>query len=571
MSEAAVEELPSPCPPQPELPARGGADAQRLAETLKVSRTLGDWLLQRGHTDLGSTERFLNPRLAELSAPDNMADRAAAAERLASAVRRSERIVVFGDYDCDGMTAAAILTEVLRALGGDVVPLIATRFDGGYGLSQAALNRVIACNPALVVTCDCGSSDHERLAALATRGIDTIVIDHHLVPDEPLPTRAFLNPHRGDCGFAYKGLASCGLVLSLAAALRTALDKKLDLRAWLDLVAIGTVADVAPLDGDNRSLVRAGLRRLSEGHRPGLRALLQAARLLGGPFVSAEDIAFRLAPRLNAPGRLGAPDPALELLLARDSDSAELLAAQLEQASTERRAQQARIIAEAIEEIRRERYDERAAIVVGREGWNHGIVGIVAGRLAEDYQRPTVVFGFCDGIGRGSVRGPAGSRLHDALSACQSLVLRFGGHQAAAGVELEIGQLPAFREAFEAAVAGASPQAERSSAPPPLVWLDRADDPGRVLKDFALLEPCGPQNPLPCLLIEGDVLVAREVTGGHLKLELELGSGRRLGAFGVNMAERATSLGQSVTVQGRLRPDRYRGGDAVELFVERIL
>jgi single-stranded-DNA-specific exonuclease len=541
-----------------------------MAESMKVSRTVGDWLVQCGHTDHAATERFLNPRLAELSVPDNMAGRAAAAERLANAVRRAERIVVFGDYDCDGMTAAAILTEVLRELGGDVTPLIATRFDGGYGLSQAALRRVLALKPSLVVTCDCGSSDHERLAELASLGIDTIVIDHHLVPDEPLPTLAFLNPHRGDCGFAYKGLASCGLVLSVAAALRTALDKKLDLRVWLDLVAIGTIADVAPLDGDNRSLVRAGLRRLCDGQRPGLRALLQAARLLGGPFVSSEDIAFRLAPRLNAPGRLGAPDPALELLLARTSEAAELLAAQLEQASTERRAQQARILAEASEEIQRERYDEGAAIVVGREGWNHGIVGIVAGRLAEEHRRPTVVFGFSDGLGRGSVRGPAGSRLHDALSACQSLVLRFGGHQAAAGVELDIARLPEFREAFQAAVAAATPISQPIGNTSTLVWLDSVDEPGQVLKDLALLEPCGPNNPLPSLIVEANVLVAREVNGGHLKLELDLGSGRRLGAFGVAMAERAKDIGKSATVAGRLRPDRYRGGDAVELFIERI-
>jgi single-stranded-DNA-specific exonuclease len=541
-----------------------------MAESMKVSRTVGDWLVQCGHTDQAATERFLNPRLAELSVPDNMAGRAAAAERLANAVRRAERIVVFGDYDCDGMTAAAILTEVLRELGGDVTPLIATRFDGGYGLSQAALRRVLAIKPSLVVTCDCGSSDHERLAELAALGIDTIVIDHHLVPDEPLPTLAFLNPHRGDCGFAYKGLASCGLVLSVAAALRTALDKKLDLRVWLDLVAIGTIADVAPLDGDNRSLVRAGLRRLSDGQRPGLRALLQAARLLGGPFVSSEDIAFRLAPRLNAPGRLGAPDPALELLLARTAEAAELLAAQLEQASTERRAQQARILAEASEEIQRERYDEAPAIVVGREGWNHGIVGIVAGRLAEEHRRPAVVFGFSDGLGRGSVRGPAGSRLHDALSACQSLVLRFGGHQAAAGVELDIARLPEFREAFQAAVAAATPISRPIGNTSALVWLDSADEPGQVLKDLALLEPCGPNNPLPSLIVEANVLVAREVNGGHLKLELDLGSGRRLGAFGVAMAERAKDIGKSATVAGRLRPDRYRGGDAVELFIERI-
>lgn len=578
--ELAVEPSPLPSVPAPltppvipsEWPGRASGEAQRLAERLRVGRTLGDWLVRQKLADPERAERFLNPKLSELSAPDCMLDRAKAAERLARAVSSRERIVVFGDYDCDGMTAAAILTEILRELGGDVVPLIASRFAGGYGLSQAALTRVFAAQPSVVVTCDCGSSDHERLAELAAKGVDCVVVDHHLVPEQPLPALAFLNPHRKECGFAYKGLASCGLVLSLGGAVRAALNRKLDLRRWLDLVAIGTIADVAPLDGDNRSLVRAGLRALSEPKRPGLRALMQLARLAGGAPISAEDIAFRLAPRLNAPGRLGAPDASLELLLARTPESAELYAAELEQASTERKAQQERILSEAIEEITSSGRSEDAALVVGREGWNHGIVGIVAGRLAEKFGRPTVVFGFEHGRGHGSVRGPTGSRLYDALSRCQHLVVRFGGHQAAAGVELELARLDEFRAAFVAAVASAPPleQSDTRGDESPLVWLDHGDTPERVLQDLALLEPCGLGNPAPALLVEAKVGSARAVNGGHLKLELELASGQRLSAFGIAMGDKASALLSTVVVAGRLRPDRYRGGDAVELFLERI-
>ena len=562
--------VPSPAPV--ELPGRAGSDAQRLAERLGVGRTLGDWLVRQQLADPVLAERFLNPRLSELSSPDQMADRAGAAERLARAVSSHERIAIFGDYDCDGMTSAAILTEMLRALGGDVTPLVATRFDGGYGLSQAALGRVLAARPSVLVTCDCGSSDHERLAELGRRGIDCIVVDHHLVPDEPLPALAFLNPHRKECGFAYKGLASCGLVLSLGGAVRAALNQKLDLRTWLDLVAIGTIADVAPLDGDNRSLVRAGLRALAQAKRPGLRALMQLARLDGGAAISSEDIAFRLAPRLNAPGRLGAPDASLELLLAQTQDSAELFAARLEQASTERKAQQERILGEALEDISSAGRDQESAIVVGRDGWNHGIVGIVAGRLAERFQRPTVVFGFENGHGHGSVRGPAGSRLHDALSRCQHLVTRFGGHQAAAGVELDLARLDEFRAAFVAAVddAPARPAPRLDATSSSLLWLDHSDAPERVLTDLALLEPCGLGNPAPALLVEAKVGSSRAVNGGHLKLELELQSGKRLSAFGIAMGERAGAFGSTIVVSGRLRPDRYRGGDAVELFLERI-
>src|SRR6478609_2336008 len=309
-------------PSWPAERAAPSARARELALGLGVSVTLAELLERRGHQDLEATRRFLNPRLSELTLPDGMIDRTLAAERLARAIRAGELIAVFGDYDCDGMTSAAIVTEVIEALGGRAVTFIASRFEGGYGVSAAAVDRVLASGARLLVTCDCGSSDHVSLARLRGAGVDCVVIDHHLVPEEALPAVAFLNPHRPECGFPYKGLASCGLALSIGAALRSALGRELDLRRWLDLVAIGTIADVAPLDGDNRALVRAGLGVLATFARPGLRALAGYAKIEGGSPLSARDVAFRIAPRLNAPGRLGAPDLALQLLLARSESEA---------------------------------------------------------------------------------------------------------------------------------------------------------------------------------------------------------------------------------------------------------
>lgn len=553
-------------------PSPSSASAQRLASLLGVTRTLGEWLDRRGHSDAEAVKRFLYPRLSELTRPDQMADRALAAQRIARAIRDGERIAVFGDYDCDGMTSAAITTEMLRALGGNVSVSVASRFEGGYGVSKAACERILATGASLLVTCDCGSSDHESLACLRERGLDVIVIDHHLVPAEPLPAVAFLNPHRPECGFAYKGMASCGLALSVGAAVRTELKQTLELKRWLDLVAIGTIADVAPLDGDNRALVRAGLVALAAAERPGVRALLELAKLEGRPMLGADDVAFRIAPRLNAPGRLGSAEPSLELMLAKDLDRARALAAQLEQASTERRAQQERIAEEALEEITTQGYDRRSAIVVGREGWNHGIVGIVAGRLVERFQRPVIVVGFERGHGRGSVRGPTGARLHDALTRSAEPLIRFGGHQAAAGCELTLENLGAFREAFEAAVS-ALPVADQGAPCDslPAVWLASEDAPERVVSDLSLLEPCGPENPQPLVLLEARVISAREVTGGHLKLELQLDSGRRVGAFGIALGAQAAGLSGRIVVEGRLRPDTYRGGDAVELKLTRIV
>jgi single-stranded-DNA-specific exonuclease len=548
------------------------ARARELALGLGVSLTLGELLERRGHAEVEATRRFLNPRLSELTAPDAMADRSLAAERMARSIRAGELIAVFGDYDCDGMTSAAIMTEIIEALGGRVVTFIASRFEGGYGVSAAAVDKVLASGAPLLVTCDCGSSDHVSLERLRAAGVDCVVIDHHLVPEQALPAVAFLNPHRPECGFPYKGLASCGLALSIGAALRTTLGRELDLRRWLDLVAIGTIADVAPLDGDNRSLVRAGLKAIAEARRPGIRALLELAKLDGQSPITAEDVAFRIAPRLNAPGRLGSAEIAVRLLLAKTLDEAHALGAEIEQRSSERKLIQERMIEEALLEIETEGWGERAAIVIGREGWNHGIVGIVAGRLADRFQRPVLAVGFSDGHGRASVRGPAGSRLFDALSAVQDVLVRFGGHQAAAGAEVELSRLVELRARFEAACAAQPPSATtKPSEEATWAWLAPGDDPARVLNDLYLLEPCGAGNECPQLVFEASVLSARQVSGGHLKLELELEGGERVGAFGIAMGDRATGLVGKISVVGKLRPDRYRGGKAIELRLEKIL
>jgi single-stranded-DNA-specific exonuclease len=565
LESARVSEL---APRLDGFPEAGSLRAQALSRALGISITVADWLAQRGHADAETTRRFLNPRLAELTAPDGMLDRKAAAERIARAVRGRERIVVFGDYDCDGMTSAAIFTEALRKLGGDVTPVLASRFDGGYGFSGTALERVLSLRPGLLVTCDCGSSDHATLERLRGHGVDAVVVDHHLVPEQPLPVLAFLNPHRQECGFPYKWLASCGLALSVLAAVRAELGQALDLRPLLDLVAIGTIGDVAPLHGDNRALVRAGLKVLGEARRPGVRALLELAKIEPGSPLSAEDVAFRIAPRLNAPGRLGAPDLAVQLLLADTLDTAHALAAEIEQRQLERRAIQERMLEEALAEVEREQYRARSAIVVGREGWSHGIVGIVAGRLAADLKRPVAVIGFENGIGRGSVRGPKGAQLHDALSACAPHLRRFGGHQAAAGLEVAIEQLEQLRAAFESACA-AQP-APSACDDEPCVRLAPGDNLARVLSDLAQLEPCGESNPSPALALVGRVVSAREVTGGHLKLELALDNGERLSAFGIGLGHRAATLSGEVAVSGKLRPDRYRGGNAIELKLQKI-
>ncbi len=514
-----------------------------------------------------AAERFLDPKLSGISLPDEMRGRREAVVRLARAVRSKERICVFGDYDADGVTSTALMTEALRTLGAEVIPCLANRFEGGYGVSHEAMQKILSHAPTLIVTCDCGTSDHERLRVAEQRGVDVIVIDHHRVPEESLPALAFLNPHRPDCTFPYKGLASVGLAFVLIAGLRAELGVTLDVRRWLDLVALGTIADVAPLDGDNRSLVRAGLGLLGTARRPGIGALAWVTQMRGA--VTGEDVSFRYAPRINAPGRLGSPDLALRLLLERDAAAAGLLAEEIYAVCEQRKTLDRAVLAEALVVLEDPGLARLPVIVLGKEGWHPGIVGIVAGRLASRFGKPTIVIGFDGALGRGSVRGPAGFDLYDALARCKDVLLGFGGHQAAAGVHVELSKLDALRDSFAAVCAalGATPDGR----PLPLVGdatLEPADRPATVHRELTRFEPCGQSNPAPRLVLPHVRVADTRVVGqGHLALDLSTKSGP-LRAFGIDLAARGPRAGMTIDVMGKLRPDTYRGDGAVELMVD---
>ncbi len=553
------------------LPSEASDEARDLARGLGITVTAASVLIRRGRVEPEGAARFFDPKLAHLTPPTLMKDRAEASARLVRAVRAKERVCIFGDYDADGITSAAIMTDVLRTLGADVTTVLADRFDGGYGLSTPALDRITATGATLLVTCDCGSSDHERLEDARRRGIDVIVIDHHRVPDEPLPALAFLNPHRPDCGFPYKGLASCGLALSICAALRAELGVALDLRNWLDLVALGTIADVAPLDGDNRALVRAGLAVLATGARPGIRALAEVAGHAGSTPLTGEDVAFRFAPRINAPGRLKSPDLALALLLAKTVDEARGLAAEVDQICEQRKTVDRALLAEALAMLADPALAALPVIVLGKEGWHQGVVGIVAGRLASRFGKPTIVIGFDGATGRGSVRGPAGARLHDALSQCGHALLGFGGHQAAAGVHVEAKSLDALRDAFAAACVSLGTELAPTNVVADAI-LEASDRPADVFRDLERFEPCGHANPAPLLgMRQVRVRGAREVRGGHLKIEVESGFGA-LSGFGFELGHLAAKLGGGarVDIVAKIRRDTYRGNGAVELRLEAV-
>jgi single-stranded-DNA-specific exonuclease len=542
--------------------------AEALATALGVSPGVAQLLLRRGLSGAEDATRFLDPRLADLTSPLSMADRGRACERLAEAVARRERIVVYGDYDVDGTTSAAILSSILRELGGDVRAYVGNRFEGGYGLSDYALDRALADAPRVLVTCDCGSSDHPRVARARERGVDVVVVDHHLVPSEPLPAYAFLNPHRPDCLFPFKGLCSAGLALSVGAGVRAILKSPLDLRRYLDLVALGTIADVAPLTGDNRSLVRAGLQLLaSEEARAGVRALRESAKIRAGAHLSAIDVSFRLTPRLNAPGRLGDSALTLALLLETDLLRARALAAQIERINLERRALEQRVTEEALLQASAA---TGAGLVAASEAFHRGVVGITAARLVDKFALPALVVAIDGEVAHGSGRAPDGFPLYTALKRASAHLLKYGGHDAAVGFSMRAEHIPAFREAFAAACAELTraPAARRGTVIDLLFGAGGFALPGAA--ELQRLEPLGEDNPDPLCAVDGEVVRASVVGEGHLKLSLRVGE-RELSAFGYQLGHHAEGLGQRVRAIGFLRPDGYRGGQHVELKLSALL
>ncbi|MEO6951139.1 MAG: single-stranded-DNA-specific exonuclease RecJ [Polyangia bacterium] len=541
-----------------------------LVEALGVSTTLARLLVNRGHANPARAQRFLNPRMADLRRPDGeheMSGFAVAVQRLVRAIETGEVIGLFGDYDVDGVTSAALLARVLRRSGGTVVMRVAER-EAGYGLSPDTVRTLHGEGARVLVTCDCGTSDHDAIATAVELGVDVIVVDHHQVPDlsagEP-GWLALINPHQPRCHFPFKGLASVGVAFYLAAALRTALVARgrtaADPREELDLVAIGTICDLAPLTDENRILVHAGLQRLRTSPRPGLAALGVVAGF-DLSTLRATDVGMRIGPRLNAPGRLGSASLALELLLAPDAKEAHRLAAAIEEVNTRRREITQRVSDEA--RLHPGAQPGRAATVVDGDGWSHGVVGIVAARLVEETGRPCIVIGFDGDVGRGSARTVPGINLYESLKEVAHLLTRFGGHAQAAGLTISREALPAFVEAFEAVVA----RAGRGEVGVPLsldatVTLGSIDLP--LVDELVRLEPCGVGNPEPCLVSDPVTVERTRIVGGdHLQVTLRDGGAVRDG-FAFRFAARDPGAGSKVAVAYVPEIDTWRGNRRLRL------
>ena len=551
------------------LPAE---EVEALSKRAGVSRVLAELLLRAGFKDGDAAAAFLQPALAGLNDPFLLRNLEAAAVRLRQAIAQREQIVVLGDYDVDGVSSTALLVMVLRRFGLNPRFVVPRRAEDGYGLSRSAIDRALeGGKPHLFIALDCGTNSHTEAAYLRAQGIDVLVIDHHRSKEQPLEECLLINPHVHTCernsDGAWRHLCTVGLVFKLCHGLLKQLRAenhpvafRIKLRDHLDLVALGTVADLVPLIGENRILARHGLRILQETQRPGLRALMDVAGVKPSLGITPTDISFRLGPRINASGRLADAALSVELLLNDEVAFCADTARQLDAFNRERQEIE-RAITEEAERLIEQRFMQDAGVVLFAENWHPGVVGIVAGRVTRKYNRPCVVLGNEGEFAKGSGRSVDGVNLVEVLSTCSEHLTSWGGHPMAVGVALPKLHLEAFRarfdEAVRAHVGGDIAEARLDLA----AWLNPEQINERLMDELETLHPFGQGNPEPVFGVSGVVLrhppeIFKEQ---HFRFHFEDGRGRRLHGVAWKMAHRLPPLRTPVDLAVELKWNHFNG------------
>lgn len=550
----------------------GNAALEReLVKQLHVSSLSARVLVNRGLTSAQAAEDFLHARLNALPDPDLLPDMSVACTRLAEALDKGERIAVHGDYDVDGISGTALLIEVLRQFGAEVEYHIPLRMKDGYGLSSDAIRRAAKTGCRLILTVDCGVSALAEAELAAALGLDLIVTDHHQAPPQLPSCLALINPHLAHSRFPFADLAGVGVAFFLLVALRRRLRKngwfelraEPDLRNSLDLVALGTIADMVPLTGINRVLVRYGLQLLEAGRRPGIVALKKVAEVTR---VTCGTVGFRLAPRLNAAGRLEDAALGVQLLLDEGEQPLAALAQHLESCNRERQQVEAETLLQAIEQVDALEPGFYSLVLAG-EGWHPGVIGIVASRLVERYYRPTVLIALDGEMGKGSARSIHGFHLFAGLRDCADALKSFGGHAAAAGLTLAVDQLESFRATFEEVVRremqceDLQPRIEYDAK----VSLEALQM--EQVEELAGLSPFGIGNPQPVVCCqEVNVLAAKIVGEKHLRFRAEA-NGVQLSCIAFGFAERIAELRGPIDLLCRPEKNLFRGQASVQLQV----
>jgi len=542
--------------------------AAELAEGLGVSKTCGQLLAQIGISSKESAEDFLRPRLAHLDSPFALTNLEAAADRLVVAINAGEEVVVFGDYDVDGITSTVQLVSMLRFLGLKPRFCVPRRLDEGYGLSRGAIDRVIDGRiPQLFVAVDCGTNAHEPVAYLNELGVDVIIVDHHQAKEEPVAGCTLVNPHVHDSEDApWHDLCTAGLVFKLLHGLlrklREANDprvEKVQLKDTLDLVALGTIADLVPLRRENRILSWFGLRHLRANGRVGITALAEVAGIGSAQELTSADVSFKLGPRINACGRLADATRPIELLLGDDARTCREVAGELDALNKERQAIE-RGMAKSAEERAEKEFAGLPGVVLYDEGWHPGVVGIVASRVSRHLNKPTVILGADGDMAHGSGRSVATVNLVEVFQRCVHLLESWGGHPMAAGVSLKAHQVKAFTRCFNEGLLELYPDGLPEASLKLSAWLEPEELNGTLLEELDRMHPFGQGNPEPVFglrSVQLDDPQAFGNGGSNFRFRLATGAGR--GIAGIAWGMEAPAPDQPVDLALRFAWNHWRG------------
>lgn len=514
----------------------------KLAESLKISPVTAQILLNRGIKNEAEANVYLNSTLFDLPSPYLMDGMEKAVERIKKALEANEKIAIYGDYDVDGVTSTALFHTFLKSLGADVTYYNPDRIKEGYGVNLDSVKKLSKDGVTLIISGDCGITAAREVEEAKKLGVDFIVTDHHQPPDELPDAISILNPQLPSCKYPAKEIAGVGVIFNLAIALRRALrdegffkEREPNLADYLDLVALGTVADCAPLKDVNRIFVKEGMKRMASPKRIGLKALKEASSIEGE--VSSFDLGFKLGPRINASGRLNSAESAVKLFLSDNIDDARELATQLSQENTSRQKIESQILKEAVQMIESgPSLEEQSSIVVSSPSWHQGVIGIVASRIVERYGKPAILIAIGeDGVGKGSGRSIQGVNIYQSLSECRELLIQYGGHELAAGISINESDIEEFHTMFNLAVE----KSPKDTVTPINIdcAVDLSDISHDLVSELGKLEPFGIGNPEPILLAKGvEVRSQKLFKDKHLSVKISSG-GKPLDAIWFNMKE----------------------------------
>lgn len=548
--------------------------ASNLANDTGISLLQAQLLINRGITDTSSAISFLSPRLSSLKDPMLLKDMDMAVDTIVGAIENQENITIYGDYDADGITATALLVNFFSSFGIPVSYYVPHRLIEGYSLNPEAVEKMARDGVGLIITVDCGTTNRNELELARERGIKVVVTDHHQVPKDFEPICPVINPHRSDSPFPFQNLAGVGLAFFLAVAVRAALREQgwfgvrpePDLKRYLDLVALGTVADMVPLLEQNRILVKWGIERIRASSWPGIKAIQEIA-VVNAAGVTPYDIAFKFAPRLNAPGRMGSAKIGVEVLTTDDPAHAKDLAGQMNGLNSERQSIE-QIILEQIEDtVSMEDLEDRRTLVVSGHGWHRGVLGIVASRLVDKYGRPALVLDIEDGLAVGSGRSIEGFNLHRALERLGHLFERFGGHYHAVGFALDAAHIKVLVKELE----GLAQEVLSEDDLIPKVEIDAeinlADLTMQTVRHMEALSPYGSGNPEPIFCSHAlQVLDSRVVGERHLKLRVKQ-EGTVLEAIGFGLSDRLPLQGESIDMAFTPEINQWQGYERIQLKI----